>query len=279
MRNSKNIRVLFSAMVSTLMVTSFLSINVQALDYTVQQGDSLYKIGQRYNISYENIMKDNNLKSTLIYPGQKLYVNDNVKVTYTVVKGDSLYKIAKKYGTTVQAIKSLNNLKSDMIYPGQVFVIKGSNTPSTTEKPENNVVTPKPVDPNEKFTSKSGVSYTQSELDLLSRLIKAEAGGESYNTQLAVGAVVINRVKNAGFPNTIKDVIYEVSYGYYQFTPVLNGEINKPGNEQSLNAAKEALNGTDPTNGALYFFDNTVTNNWLLSKPRALVEKNMIFAY
>lgn len=259
MRNSKNIRVLLSA----LFVTSVFSINVQALEYTVQKGDSLYKIGQRHNISYQNIMADNNLKSTIIYPGQKINVNDNKKITHTVVKGDSLYKIAKKYGITVQAIKNSNSLKSDMIYPGQVFVIKGSNISAS----------------NEKIRSKSGVTYTQEELDLLSRLIRAEAGGESYNTQLAVGAVVLNRVKNAGFPNTIKDVIYEVSNGYYQFTPVLNGEINKPGNEQTLKAAKEALNGNDPTNNALYFFDNTITNNWLLSKQRALVEANMVFSY
>lgn len=259
MMNSKKIRVLLSA----LFVTSLFSINVQALEYTVQKGDSLYKIGQRYNISYQNIMSDNNIKSTMIYPGQKINVNDNKKVTYTVVKGDSLYKISKKYGITVQAIKNFNNLKSDMIYPGQVFVIKGSNTQV----------------PSGKITSQSGVTYTQEELDLLSRLIKAEAGGESYNTQLAVGAVVLNRVKSEKFPNTIKEVIYEVSYGYYQFTPVLNGEINKQGNEQTLKAAKEALNGNDPTNNALYFFDNTITNNWLLSKPRALVEANMVFSY
>ena len=259
MRTSKKIRVLLS----TLFVTSVFSINVQALEYTVVKGDSLYKIGQRHNIPYENIMADNNLKSTIIYPGQKINVNDNKKVTHTVVKGDSLYKIAKKYGVSVQAIKNSNSLKSDMIYPGQVFIIKTSNTPA----------------PNGKVTSKSGVAYTQEELDLLSRLIKAEAGGESYNTQLAVGAVVLNRVKSSKFPNTIKEVIYEVSNGYYQFTPVLNGEINKPGNEQTLKAAKEALNGNDPTNNALYFFDNTITNNWLLSKPRALVEANMVFSY
>lgn len=275
MKNSKKIKIL----ISSLFITSLISSNVQALTYTVQKGDSLYKIGKKYNTTYQSIIKDNKLKSSLIYPGQKLYIKDTLKVTYKVVRGDSLYKIAKKYGTTIKVLKTLNNLKGDIIYPGQVLVVKLNTTSSiqTTTKPSTS--TPIPVDPNAKQVSKSGVTYTQSELDLLSRLIYAEAGGESYTTQVAVGAVVLNRVKNSGFPNTIKDVIYQVSYGYYQFTPVLNGQINKPGSAKSLQAAKEALNGADPTKGALYFFDNSVTNNWLLSKQRALVVGKMIFSY
>lgn len=264
MKKSKNIKVLLGS----LLFTSLFSVSVQAATHTVQSGDSLYKIGLKYNISYEEIINDNGLKSTMIYPGQKLYIRDTKEIKYTVKSGDSLYKIAKKYETTVQAIKSLNGLKSDEIYPGQVLKVKTSISTPTT-----------PINPNQGQTSGSGVTYTDSELDLLSRLIQAEAGGESYNTQLAVGAVVLNRVKDKGFPSTIKNVIYEVSNGYYQFTPVLNGQINKPGSTSSLKAAKEALSGVDPTKGALYFFDNTITNQWLLSKPVALKEKNMTFAY
>ncbi|WP_142414642.1 LysM peptidoglycan-binding domain-containing protein [Hathewaya massiliensis] len=273
MKNSKKIKVILS----TLFLTSLLSVNVQAMTYTVQKGDSLYKIGQKYNTSYQSIMKDNKLNSITIYPGQKLYIKDSVKVTYTVIKDDSLYKISKKYGTTIESIKNLNNLTGDMIYPGQVLKINATTVPSSSSqsKPSTSI----PVDPNAKQQSNSGVAYTQADLDLLSRLIYAEAGAEPYNAQVAVGAVVLNRVKNSGFPNTIKGVIYEVSYGYYQFTPVLNGQINKPASAQAIKAAKEALNGVDPTKGALYFFDNTVTNNWLLSKPRALVSGKMMFAY
>ena len=89
----------------------------------------------------------------------------------------------------------------------------------------------------------------------------------------------INRVKSNQFPNSIQKVVYEVSDGHYQFTPVLNGMINKPATEEDKKAALEALNGNDPTKGALYFFDNTITNKWLLSKPVALHSDKMTFAY
>jgi len=123
------------------------------------------------------------------------------------------------------------------------------------------------------------IPYTQSDLDLLARLITAEADNQPYVAKVAVGAVVVNRVKDSRFPNTISGVIYDKSYGYYQFTPVMNGMINKPASQEALRAAYDALNGVDPTNGALYFFDNTATNKWLWSKPIALRSGIMVFAY
>ena len=114
---------------------------------------------------------------------------------------------------------------------------------------------------------------------MLARLITAEAQGEEYNAKVAVGAVVLNRVKSDTFANTIKDVIYEKINGYYQFTPVLNGWINKPANEDCIKAAKEALSGIDPTNGALFYFDDSTTNQWLLSRPVSVKIDNMIYTY
>ncbi|APC79142.1 cell Wall Hydrolase family protein [Clostridium botulinum] len=88
-------------------------------------------------------------------------------------------------------------------------------------------------------TPKPTVNYTESDLDLLARLITVEAQSEPYSAQVAVASVVINRIKSSQFPNSISSVIYQKSDGYYQFTPVLNGWINKPATERSKKLLKK----------------------------------------
>jgi spore germination cell wall hydrolase CwlJ-like protein len=110
-------------------------------------------------------------------------------------------------------------------------------------------------------------------------LITAEADGESYVAKVAVGAVVVNRVQDSRFPNSISAVIYQKDGGYYQFSPVENGWINKPASSDSKRAALEALQGSDPTNGALYYFDDSTTNKWIWSKPIAFRTGNMVYSY
>jgi len=122
-------------------------------------------------------------------------------------------------------------------------------------------------------------SSYENDLDLLARLITAEAQGEPYEAQVAVGAVVMNRVKSSDWPNTIKEVIYQNIGGYYQFTPVVNGWIDKPAEAESIKAAKAALSGTDPTNGAQFYYDDKVTNTWILAKPVSAQFGHMIFAF
>lgn len=122
---------------------------------------------------------------------------------------------------------------------------------------------------------KAVISYNAKELDLLARLVRAEAGGESYNAQVAVAAVVINRVKSSKFPNTINEVIYSNN----QFTPVQNGQINKPATANNKKAVQEALYGKDPSNGALFFYDTSCTSKWLLSKPVKARIGKMVYAY
>ena len=156
-----------------------------------------------------------------------------------------------------------------MIYPGQQLVIPGASAGQTTQSSAQS----------SSNTAKAVVSYTAADLDLLARLITAEAEGEPYNAKVAVGAVVINRMKDSRFPNTLSGVVYERSYGYYQFTPVLNGFINKPASEDSKKAAYEALHGADPSNGAFYYFDTSATNQWLWSKPLAAKIGKLVFVY
>lgn len=105
-----------------------------------------------------------------------------------------------------------------------------------------------------------------SDLQLMARAINGEARGEPYEGQVAVGAVILNRVKSSQFPNTIAGVIYQSG----AFTAVSDGQINVPIKEGStvLKAAQDAMNGWDPSGGALYYFNpSTATNKWIWSRP------------
>ena len=109
-------------------------------------------------------------------------------------------------------------------------------------------------------------SNSTSDVQLLARAINGEARGEPYEGQVAVGAVILNRVKSSKFPNTIAGVIYEPG----AFTAVSDGQINVPIEEGStvVKAARDALNGWDPTGGAIYYFNpSTATNKWIWSRP------------
>ena len=105
--------------------------------------------------------------------------------------------------------------------------------------------------------------YTSSDLYLLAKCIYGEARGESYTGQVAVGAVVLNRVKSSQFPNTISGVIYQKG----AFTAVSDGQINLTPNQTAINAAQDAMNGWDPTYGCLYYYNPaTATSSWIFSR-------------
>ena len=113
-------------------------------------------------------------------------------------------------------------------------------------------------------SSNSSSSTNSSDLNLLSRLVYGEARGEPYTGQVAVAAVVLNRVKSSSFPNTIAGVIYQSG----AFDVVSDGQINLTPNDTAIKAAQDALNGWDPTNGAIYYFNpSTATNKWIWSRP------------
>lgn len=126
---------------------------------------------------------------------------------------------------------------------------------------------------------KTPIKNQSGDLDLLARLITAEAGGESYNAQVAVGAVVLNRVKSSSFPDSISDVITEKTNGFYQFTPVLNGNINRPALASAVKAANEALSGADPTNNALFFYSGDTPESLASPQPVSIKIGNLTFLF
>ncbi len=125
-------------------------------------------------------------------------------------------------------------------------------------------------------SSSSGVNgYSSSDVNLLAKLIYAEARGESYTGQVAVGAVVLNRVKSSSFPNTISGVIYQP----YAFTCVNDGQIKLTPNKTAFNAARDAMNGWDPSRGSLYYYNpKTATSSWIFTRPTVLTIGNHTFA-
>ena len=175
---------------------------------------------------------------------------DEVKQIQTKLKNWGYYKgsVDGIYGSkTVEAVKYFqrkNGLTADGIAGPKTLSAMGINSSSSS--------------------SGSSSASNDSNLNLLSRLIYGEARGEPYTGQVAVGAVVLNRVKSSSFPNTIAGVIYQNG----AFDVVSDGQINLVQNSTAKKAAQDALNGWDPSYGAIYYFNpNTATNKWIWSRP------------
>jgi N-acetylmuramoyl-L-alanine amidase len=123
-------------------------------------------------------------------------------------------------------------------------------------------------------TSSSAAASQDATVTLLARVISAEARGEPYEGQVAVGAVILNRVEHPSFPSTIAGVVYQPG----AFSCMDDGQIDQPVAESALRAAQEALNGSDPSGGAIYYFNPaTATSAWIWSRPLIKVIGNHRF--
>lgn len=287
--------------------------------YYVQPGDSLYKIAARYGTSVEALQKNNGLKSTVLYPGQALNVTSGSSSgagwVYTVKSGDTLYLIAQRYGTSIDSLKRANNLSSDYLWVGQRLTITGGPTAKSSSssyhvqsgdslyliakkygvtvdalKKANGLsssylwvgqVLMIPAASGGAVTTSSRFNLSQSDIDLLARLVRAEAEGEPYTGQVAVAATILNRLKDPRYPNTIPGIIYQIDNGCYQYSPVLDGRINLPPTASSYKAVEAALSGWDPSNGANGFYNPAGTSSrWVRSHPvTARIGNHVFFSY
>ena len=124
-------------------------------------------------------------------------------------------------------------------------------------------------------TGSSSPSIVSSDHRLLAKLVYAEARGESYKGQVAVAAVTLNRVSSSSFPNTLTGVVYQSG----AYSCVSNGSINNTPDSTAIRAALEAMNGWDPTNGCLYYYNPRLTDDkWIRSRPVVTVIGNHNFA-
>lgn len=190
----------------------------------------------------------------------------------TAKDGGTVAEVAVlKQGSTGSQVKTLQTkLKNWGYYTGSVDGIFGSRTTAAVKyfQRKNGLTADGIVGSKTaaalgmSITTSSSSGYSSSDTYLLARCVYAEARGEPYLGQVAVAAVVLNRVKSAKFPNTVSGVIYQP----WAFTCVNDGQINYSPNSSALQAAKDALNGWDPTNGCLYYYNPaTATSRWIWS--------------
>jgi len=182
-------------------------------------------------------------------------INEADLVTYYVKSGDSLYEIARTYNTSTSVIIALNDLENNFIRPGDKLQV-----------------------PAKDLTARQLLARSVSDqaIEFLARAINGEARGEPYLGQIAVGAVIINRVISNQFPDTIEGVIMQDG----QFCVVEDGQINLTPTPATRQAAREAINGRDPTDRALYFYnpDKSKEYEWMSRRDVIVRIGNHVFA-
>lgn len=185
--------------------------------------------------------------------------------------------VTYRQGSTGEQVRVIQDkLKRWGYYDGQVDGIYGSGTRQAVAKfqRKNGLAVDGVAGPNTlralgmsvsgSSGSGSGTSAVDHDVALLARVISAEARGEPYAGQVAVGAVILNRVEHPSFPSTLAGVVYQPG----AFSCMDDGQIDQPVAESARRAAQEALNGSDPSGGAIYYFNpDTATSSWIWSRP------------
>lgn len=222
-------------------------------------------------IAEENfIMKTTNLAKIIIIICLNLTTIGIVIATCIPAPVQSIEVLSKigSQGNEVKAIQK--SLKDRGIYKGSVDGIYGKGTADAVKKFQKQQGLTSDGVAGPATLKKLGISMGQvptsneSNVYLLARIISAEARGEPYEGQVAVGAVVLNRVEHPSFPDTLSGVIYQNG----AFTAIVDGQFNEPIYDSAYKAAKDALNGQDPSGGAIYYFNPDKTSNkWMRTRP------------
>lgn len=197
-----------------------------------------------------------------------------VSYSYNKQQDNEVLQTISKEGSRGEEVKKIQtNLKKWGYYDGTVDGVYGANTKKAVVSfQKKNGLTADGIAGSATLkalgiasTSSSGSGTTASgDVQLLARLISAESRGEPYIGQVAVGAVILNRVKHPSFPDTIAGVAYQPG----AFTAMTDGQINEDVAESSIRAAQEALAGSDPSGGAIYYFNPDKTSNkWMRTRP------------
>ena len=205
-------------------------------------------------------------------------------LSYNIFLREETYGLSKYGSRGNEVIQIQTKLKRWGYYTGSVDGIYGSKTVSAVKwfqrkngLTADGIAGPKTLSAMGIYnSSNSGSSTTNNSTDvnLLARLVYGEARGEPYTGQVAVAAVVLNRVKSSSFPSTIAGVIYQSG----AFDAVSDGQINMSPNSTAIKAAQDAINGWDPSYGAIYYFNpNTATSKWIWSRPLTVVIGNHRF--
>ena len=177
-----------------------------------------------------------------------------------------------RQGSSGEAVRTIQTkLQRWGYYDGAIDGVFGSETTAAVKEFQrknglavDGIVGPRTLEALGMPTGGSTSSAQQGSVDLLARVISAEARGEPYSGQVAVGAVILNRVEHPSFPNTIAGVVYQPG----AFTCMVDGQFDQPVADSAYRAARDALNGADPSGGAIYYFNpSTATSAWIWSRP------------
>ena len=184
-----------------------------------------------------------------------------------VPTADALSKMGSR-GNEVKAIQQ--ELKDRGLYNGNVDGIFGSATESAVKRFQKQQGLSVDGIAGPQTLAKLGITVgtipeaNEANVNLLARIISAEARGEPYEGQVAVGAVVLNRIEHPSFPDTLSGVIYQPG----AFTAITDGQFNEPIADSAYRAARDALNGLDPSGGAIYYYNPDKTSNqWIRTRP------------
>lgn len=236
--------------------------------YQIQWGDSLWAIARRFHVSIKELQIANGLHSDKIQAGQFLVVPQ----IYTVTSGNTWTTIAEHFNVSRTLLKKENGLNSARLYPGQRLVI-----PYIGRIPKPQYPAPPPSDPDTRLVSRGQpvlTAYSPQDMLLLARLVQAEAGNQPFIGQVAVAAVVVNRLHTRGYPKSLSAVIAEPG----QFDTVSSGKFWTQPRPLAMMAAQAALRGWDPTHGALYYFNpNLPHNQWMNTLPETAVIADQVF--
>lgn len=220
---------------------------------------------------------------------QKIFALLNIIAVFTIFltynlsfRNNEAFALSKYGSSGNEVIQIQTKLKRWGYYNGNIDGVYGSRTVAAVRLFQSKngltvdgIAGPKTLAAMGIFSSSSGGgTASNSDLNLLAHLIFAEARGEPYAGQVGVGAVVLNRVKSSKFPNSVAGVIYQPG----AFDVVSDGQINYAPNTTAINAARDALNGWDPTYGSIYYFNpNTATSKWIWSRPYVVTIGNHRF--
>lgn len=181
-----------------------------------------------------------------------------------------------KRGSTGTVVTQIQQRLSDWgYYTGSIDGIYGSRTEEAVKKFQktngltvDGIAGPATLAAIGLPSGESSGSGNSTDVNLLARLISAEARGEPYTGQVAVGAVVMNRIKHPSFPSTLSGVIYQKG----AFSCLDDGQFDEPVAESAYRAARDAINGWDPSGGAIYYFNPaTATSSWIWSRPLIVI--------
>lgn len=182
------------------------------------------------------------------------YYNGSVDGVFGAGTKSAVIAFQKKNGLTADGVVGKSTYKALGMNSSYQALVNGSGTSSQSQGTN---------------------GFSSSEVYLLAKTIYAEGRGEPYTGQVAIGAVVLNRVRSSQFPNTISGVVYQ----RHAFTAVSDGQINLTPNETAMKAAKDAINGWDPTGGALYYYNPAVaTSAWIFDRQTVTVIGKHVFA-